>query len=501
MAWYRKLTMQWLMVIILFAMIFAMAVRVPTDTDTWWHIRSGEYIVDNQTIPTTDPFSSSRAGAEWIDHSWGAQVVIYGIYELSGGGTAPGSPGNVGLALFTAVLATLGMLVVYQMCEGSVYVRAFALVIGAAAAAVFWSPRPQMFSFVLGALVLYVLHLYKRGGRNLLWWIPVLVLIWVNLHGGFAIAFILLIGSILGELIGNVLAPGDPHVVRWPRLKPMVLVLLASVPVVAVNPYGLQMLLYPFRTVGIGVLQDFIQEWASPDFHTPQTWPFLVLLLGVLVLVGRTGSRLDWTDAVLLSGTALMALTAGRNIALFAIVAAPVLSRHLHMWLVERGWEIRPMRRVGSRQLVLNWSLLVVILLGTGAKVVTVLTPDAMVAVQEQHLPVEIAAHLREFAPPATFFNSYNWGGYLMFAAPDVPVYVDGRTDLYDDAFLREYLKVAFAQDGWEERLSRRDIRSIAVESQSTLAKVLRTQPGQWQEHQFDNGRSSLFILTTATDE
>jgi hypothetical protein len=67
MRFYRKLTIQRLMVVILFILLFVMAVRVPTDTDTWWHIRSGEYIVENQAIPKTDPFSHTRYGKDWID--------------------------------------------------------------------------------------------------------------------------------------------------------------------------------------------------------------------------------------------------------------------------------------------------------------------------------------------------------------------------------------------------------------------------------------------------
>ncbi len=78
------------MVAILFILLFVMAVRVPTDTDTWWHIRSGEYIVENREIPKTDPFSHTRYGEDWIDHSWGSQIVIYGVYDLFGGGRAAG---------------------------------------------------------------------------------------------------------------------------------------------------------------------------------------------------------------------------------------------------------------------------------------------------------------------------------------------------------------------------------------------------------------------------
>lgn len=498
MDFWHKLTMQRLMVAILFILVFAMAVRVPLDTDTWWHIRSGEYIAEHGTIPRVDPFSHTRGGEAWIDHSWGSQIAIYGVYNLFGGSTAPGDSGNIGLALYTATLATAGMAFVYLMCEGNVYVRAFMVVLGAAAAAVFWSPRPQMFSFMLGALLLYLLHLYKRDRIDRLWLIPPLILVWVNLHGGFAIGFIFLFGTIVGEIAGNLLDSEDAHRrISWNRLKRVVIIAAVSILAVAVNPNELAMLSYPFRTVGIGVLQDFIQEWASPDFHQPQTWPFAFLLLGILGAAGLSSRRIDWTDLVLVVGTGFLALSAGRNIAVFAIAATPVLSRHVNALLTDRGWQIHARRSVTPRMALFNWVLLTLVLLGAMIKITTALGPSLVRDAQRDRFPVELAESLAVHPPPGKMFNSYNWGGYLMFAAPDVPVYVDGRTDLYDDAFLRQYLDIVFIREGWAHELNAQEIGFVAIESDTVLSAMLRTEPGVWAEQQFDEGRSSLFVRVT----
>jgi hypothetical protein len=497
MSFYRQLTIQRLMIAILFILLFVMAVRVPTDTDTWWHIRSGEYIVQNGEVPRTDPFSYTRYGHEWIDHGWGSQIVIYGVYDLFGGSTQPGDSGNIGLALYTAALATLGMAFVYLMCDGNVYLRAFMVVLGAATAAVFWSPRPQMFSFMLGALVLYLLHLYKRERFDRLWLIPPVMLIWANLHGGFAIGFIFMFGSIAGEVLGNLFNGDDPDVVSWGRLRKMVIVALVSIPMIAINPNGIQMLGYPFRTVGIGALQDFIQEWASPNFHQPSTWPFMVLLLGVLAAAGLSSRRIDWTDLTLVCGTAFLALTAGRNIAVFAIVATPVLSHHLNVWLADHGWQIKLRRRMSRTTLIINWTLLVLIALAGVVKIAAALNEKTVREAQEDRFPVELAEYLHETPPPGHMFNSYNWGGYLMFAAPNVPVYVDGRTDLYDDEFLRQYLDIVFIRDGWQAALDAQDIGFVAIEGNSVLATMLRTLPDEWREQLFDDERSALFVRVT----
>ncbi len=494
MTFMRKLTTERLAAAILFIMLFALAARVPLDSDTWWHIRSGETIVETGHIPHTDPFSHTRFGHEWIDHSWGSQVVLYEAYELFGGSSAPGDPGNIGLALVTAALATVGMALVYLMCDGNTYLRAFAVVLGASAAAVFWSPRPQMFSFALSALVLYLLHLYKRRRIDRLWLIPPVMALWSNLHGGFAIGFIFVAGALAGEVLGNLFNAEDESVVRWARLRKLALVAGLSIPAIALNPYGVTMLGYPLRTVRIGVLQDYIQEWASPDFHQLQFLPFAMLLLGVLAALGLSTRRIDWTDLVLVAGTGLMALTSGRNIPVFVIAATPVLTRAVNAWLAERGWQIVPIRRVRGARLVLNWALLALITLGALGKIIVELNGSAVRKAQAASLPVEAAAFLNVSPPDGAMFNSYNWGGYLMFAAPEVPVYVDGRTDLYDDAFLRDYLKITFLKDEWTGKLRAQDIGFVVIEADSVLASGLRDHPDAWREQQFDDGRSAIFV-------
>ncbi len=295
----RQLTIERAATIILFALLFALAARIPTDSDTWWHLRSGEYILSNGVIHT-DPFSFTKAGEPWIDHSWGSQIILYEIWQVAG---------NFGLSIYVAALATAGMVMIYLMSPGSVYLRAFTLVIGAATAAVFWSPRPQMISFFLSTVILYLLYLNKRQKIDRLWLIPVIMAVWGNLHAGFSIGFIFLAGSIAGEILGHIFTPNADNLAPWSGIRKLVIVTLVSVAALVINPYGLQMLAVPFQTLSIGALQNFIQEWNSPNFHERQTWPFIVLLLGLLGAVGGSRKRLDWADFVLASGTAFMGLS------------------------------------------------------------------------------------------------------------------------------------------------------------------------------------------------
>ena len=461
----RQLTIERAATIILFALLFALAARIPTDSDTWWHLRSGEYILSNGVIHT-DPFSFTKAGEPWIDHSWGSQIILYEIWQVAG---------NFGLSIYVAALATAGMVMIYLMSPGSVYLRAFTLVIGAATAAVFWSPRPQMISFFLSTVILYLLYLNKRQKIDRLWLIPVIMAVWGNLHAGFSIGFIFLAGSIAGEILGHIFTPNAENLVPWSGIRKLVIVTLVSVAALVINPYGLQMLAVPFQTLSIGALQNFIQEWNSPNFHERQTWPFIVLLLGLLGAAGGSRKRLDWADFVLASGTAFMGLLAGRNIAVFAVVATPILTDHLDSLLTERGWVIKPVRRVTPRMARMNALLIGVIICAALLKVLLVLDQKTVQAAQEEFLPVKVTQYLAAEHPSGPMFNSYNWGGYLMYALPDEKVFVDGRTDLYGDDFLtNDYLSTARGEPGWRETLDKYGIKLVVVEANSGLARTLR---------------------------
>jgi hypothetical protein len=475
----RALTIERLVIAVTFIGVFVMAVRIPLDTDTFWHLRAGEWQVRERALLRVDLFSHTRGGQPWINHSWLSQLAMYACYAALG---------DLGLALYTAILATLGMAFVYPQCEGNAFVRGFVLVLGAATAAVFWSPRPQMMSFALSAVVLYLVWRDReRPGRGL-WLIPPIMLLWANLHGGWVIGFIVMVLALIGDvarfLFDRLLSRRDAI---WPTdqtptlhsTRQLLVAALASAVAVSVNPYGPSMLTYPFRTVGIGALRDYIQEWASPNFHERHVWPFLWLLLGTLGAVGLSRRRLDWRDAVMVTGTAYLGLLAGRNIALFAVIATPVLTRHLDSWLDERGWVLRLDRfPTTPPYLVANWAMLLLVG-GAGVfKVVYSLDPALVAEARAERLPAEAVARLEEARPPGPLFNSYNWGGYLIWEAPDYPVFVDGRTDLYDDELLSVYLEVVAAQGDWRNMLDECSINLVLIESHSPLAVALSSEPG-----------------------
>ncbi|MEQ8671727.1 MAG: hypothetical protein RLP44_25995 [Aggregatilineales bacterium] len=464
----RQLTIQRVMLVTVFVLLLSLATRIPVDTDTWWHIRSGEHTLTEGMI-YEDPFSFTKQGEEWINHSWGSQIILYGAYQILG---------NIGLSLYTAILATAGMAMLYQICAGNVYLRSFILVLGAATAAVFWSARPQMTSFFLSTVILYLLYMYKYKKVDRLWLVPPVMLVWGNLHAGFSIGFIFMGGVIAGEILGRLLNPQSENVISWTGIRKLIIVAVISVAMLVINPYDFKMLLVPFQTVSIGALRDFIQEWNSPNFQGRQTWPFIFMIFGLIGALGATSKKMDITDFLLVCGTAFMAFLYGRNIAVFAVVATPILTYYLDAVLKERGWILRPIQRVTRRQARINAVLLGLIVFGALANMIAVLAPASVETAQRAFLPMDVAEFIEAEQPTGPMFNSYNWGGYLMFALPDYPVYVDGRTDLYKDEFLTRYLQTAVGGTDWREVLDEDGINMVVVESRSGLALNLREEAG-----------------------
>lgn len=475
----KGLTTRRLVVAVLFVGLFAMATRAAVDSDIWWHLAAGRWMFEHGGFLTQDEFTHTFHGAEYRYPAWVSELVMFLLFRYLGYG---------GLSLFVSVFVVVAFGFVYQTCEGGPYLRAFCLVLAATASAVYWAARPHILSLALSAAYAYYLHLWRWRGVNRLWALPLLMVAWVNLHPGFALGFIVIALTLVGQTISAAFAIRHsqfaiPGATGWRGVRQLVLVGLACAGAVSVNPVGPKLLAYPFQTVSIGVLQDFIQEWQSPDFHFRDQQVFIWLLLAVLAAAGFSRRRMDVTDFVLVGGSAYLALVAARNIALFALLAAPVLTRHLDAGLAElrAKYPRLPMPGDGPptpRAVALNWVLLAVVAAAALVKISLPLQADLNERERARFLPVAAAMFIAQSKPAGPMFNSYNWGGYLAWELyPDYLVYVDGRTDLYGNDFLSEYLQVSLGREVWREVFARRGIRLVVVERDSLLADALRREP------------------------
>jgi hypothetical protein len=459
----RRPTVETVMTALVGALVFLIAVRPAIDNDLWFHLRTARWMLDHHDWVGVDPFTHTRPGVVRVQTDWLSQLLLHGVWRVAG---------LVGLALLTAGVITGAMLVLYRTIDGSVRVRLGVVVLTAAASSIFWSARPQMFTFLGTIAVGAILRAWRRHPDHLLvWWLVPLVLVWSNVHGGVVYGVLIILGTVAGEGANRRFGrrPLD-----GPAMRRLGLVALACVATMVVNPSGLRVYGLPFHQVSSS--SRFVQEVQPPSLTDPTALPFFLLLALTVVLMLWRRRAVDLVEVVLVAGTAAIALQFTRSVPFFAVVAAPVVARHLSA-LVDRprdpSWSPSAPAPAG---LV---ALLGVALAATMGMSALRLEPDRVEERLESEFPVAATAWIHQHQPPAELFNTFDWGGYLMWELPEMRVSVDGRTDVYDD-YLATYRATIAATPGWSEELDREGIGTVLVDPGSPLATALRDTPG-WQ--------------------
>jgi len=476
---------------ILFAIaLFTMAVRETLDPDMWWHLRTGEAILAGG-IPTHDIFSFTVTEHEWVTHEWGSQVIMWLIYKVAG---------LPGLIVIFALLIALTHWLLYLSCEGRPYLAAFLVLLSAITSAIVWGARPQIFNLLLTAVFLLIIERWRKAVKSeaqpprfLLWWLPVLTGLWANLHSGYLLGIVLIGTYAVGEGLQRWFhseddAPDRGGALSRAAVRHLFIIAFASFIAAVINPSGPELWIYPFLTLGSPAMQAYIQEWHSPNFHLSYFWPFVVMMgVGVLSWL-YSPKRPSWGDYLLFFGTAAAGLISARNIPLFSLIATPVIARHLlGAFENTRAYPILSGQQADSSPnhtlIGLNWVVLVLALFGA-----FIWTANTIINNEEEiglRFPVTAVDYLEESGlAQQRGYNSYNWGGYLIWRG--VPVFVDGRADVYGDDFLFYYRLTFELQGNWQDPLNDFDVDYVIMERGSPLAVVLAQTDG-WQEVYHDD--------------
>lgn len=454
-----KFTTRRLLTAILLLATFAMAMRETKDADLWWHLATGRYILENRAIPHADIFSYTKTGTRWYTHEWLSEIILYSSYQL-GADTA--------LILLTATCVTLTIWLIYKQCVGNPYIVIFILILGAVAAAITWGPRPQILTFMLAAWFMLLVAQYRQGHTWPLWVIPLTMILWVNLHAGFFIGLGLLGIVLFGDGAARLLELTTERTLTYTAWRKLALSLLATITATLINPNGYHMLIYPFNTLNSSAMRTYIEEWASPNFHSYSFWPFGMLLLGGAALLVWLRQRIELTDWLLFFGLGFAGLISARHIPLFVVVSVPVIARALKNF---------PLTLSGRNHPLLNWGILGLAICALGVRFYTVW--EQSYDYESTHYPTQAIAYIQhEHLDTQNIYNSYNWGGYLIWHG--VPVYIDGRADIYMDTFIEEYLLAYHVHDNWRLPLEKYAVDYILIETQASLATLLR-ETSEWQ--------------------
>lgn len=467
--------------VLLLSIVVATAARPVFDPDFWWHLRTGKLIAE-QGIPSSDPYSFTVPGKEWITHEWLSEVIIWQLYSSFGNSL------NV-LIVFFALVTTGSFLAVYNAAATRAVPTAFVTAFAACACALVLGVRPQMFNLAGIAITVAMLERHRIGRQSdrSLWLLVPVTLVWANLHSGYLLAI-----AVIG-----VYAVGDVIELRRRCAARLAMVGAACFGVAAINPSGVALWRYPFDTLRSPVMRDFIAEWAAPDFHDTGVLPFLAFLIVAVVSVVASQERLVAAHGLLLFGTGVAALQSMRHISVFAIVSVVALTPHFESAL-DQGrarWSLgRPPRRERPPA-----PLFFHVGLSALAAFAVAMFVSAAIAANDEVIADEVPVAAVDFLETSGLanqpgLNQYRFGGYLIWR--DIPVFIDGRADVYGDEFLRRYIKTHAATLEWRDALDDFDVEWAMIAPRHRMATVLVADPG-W-ELAFESEVADVYVRAEA---
>jgi hypothetical protein len=435
------------------------------DTDVWWHLRTGIWILQNHAVPHNGVFSrfSTRP---WSDASWGYDVLIAAVFKLLGLRAIP-----LLLMVLKVALAVSAFLLARGW--GRNFWLAVSLAIAVQCALLALRPLPNLCSLVYFAIELALLFENRRtGNTRLLFWLPLLFVLWANMHVQFVYGLIVLLMFLTAGLAGEVCHRSG---VGWfddvPALRLGVNGVVVAVCFCAtlVSPYTYH--LYQAVIENASAVA-YIAEHHAMNFRHPQHYVLLLLAMAAFLSLGRRRSR-DLFQITLMVASAIVGFRMEGDAGFLALASVAVIADALSGAEIET----QPGRRahLGRLEVVATAVLLLVAGVLSVSRIPS--SREELLNTVAKSFPVRASDYIHENHLPNPLFNEYKWGGFLTWYLPDYPVAIDGRRDLYGDEINERY----FALTNAEVPLSTDPVflsaQTILLPASSPMAEALATFP------------------------
>jgi len=479
-----SITLKKVFTVYVFALAFLFASRPISDPDLWFHLATGRYILLNGSVPHVDTFSCTNPGQPYIAHGWLSDILLYLIYSRIGP--------NLLIFLF-ALFTTIAFWFLFNRSDDHIFVRGLALLLGVWTVLPNIGVRPRVFTLLIFAAYFVILTEYLRQARpRYLFWLVPLMVLWVNLHGGFLLGLTMIALAIVGTFLDSRFAQESPDE-TLSRIRPLALTLIVCALAALLNPYGVKIYSYIFGVLSAPEYQEVVLDWLPPDFHQSEQLPLIILILVTVSVMALSPKRVRPSELLFFLATLYMTLKMQRNAMIFAIVASSLLADYGGpLWnVVFRQAKEQPFwSRTGVRQSVLNILLLLPLLLfGVKLKNLVYREPTQQMA----GVPFSATQYLKDKGLTGCTFTDGNvWGAYLIWAAPENPVYIDGR-DMYPTAFVKEYVQIIRGRKDWREAFQQYGVKNAILSRSSILATQLKESP-EWQKV-FEDDYSIVFSL------
>lgn len=447
--------------------VFLIRRTFEVDPDLWWHLKVGESILATHHWPTTDPYSFTAVGQSWLAYEWLGDVLFAAVARVGG------------LRALQGLLILLGSAVVLALyCYATLRARNSKAGFLTATVLVFlaaynFNLRPQMLGYLFLILTLIALERFRQGKPAALWFLPPLFLIWINTHGSWEIGLGLIFICWAGGL--KKIRLGDVETNEWKpqeRVR-LCLVFMLCLAVIPITPYGTRLASYPFEVAASLPLNlAHIDEWQPMPLKSFGPDLFLALVLGTIAL--QTVLRLKWRaeDVVLFIGAAVMAFVHARFLLIFVPIFTPILATVLARYTPKYHREKDPY--------ILNAVLMAMMLGGMTLYFPSLKKIERDVA---KEYPVDAVNYLRDHPIEGAMFNSYGFGGYLVYSRSDKnKVFIDGRGELYERAgIFADYVVISLIKPGLLDVFQRYNIKVCLLDRREQLVVFLLAS-SEWEQ-------------------
>ena len=386
--------------------------------------------------------------------------------------------GLSGVVFFFAFILALTYYLFFKFlrsdCAHILIITAIVLLV-IASSMIHFLARPHIFSLLFMVLWYHILNTYQYKNKNYLYFLPLLTLVWVNLHGAFIIGFVLLGAYFTGNLVYYFIAHNNERQLHAQKVKAYFIIGLVCLVAALINPYGYHILLFPFDFVTNKFLIAHVLEFHPTNFQDFHVYKYFFLIMLAVLMTSRL--RLNFIELILVLGFTYMSLYSVRNIPQFAIIVAPIIIRRLDD--MTRNSNNKLIRFMNSRSQSLAetdksargylWPAL-----GTCLVLFGVISGGIKHSFDPEVKPVAAVEFLKKEHIYGNMFNNDMFGDYIIYAAyPQYRVFFDGRSDMYGVDHMKDYLKVIRLGKSWENVLEKRGIQWIFFNADSLLSRYL----------------------------
>jgi hypothetical protein len=466
-----------------------LSVRLLGDAGIGWHIRTGQQILATHAIPRVDPFSSTMQGQPWFAWEWLYDVVVGQLESTLGlNGVV-----WVNAIVIAAVFACCFRLLLRHGTD--LFVALVLVLLAVSASMIHFLARPHVVSWLFTLVWFAILDASERedSKRRALWALPVLMLLWANIHGGFLIGFVLLAIFWLSAAWSwfsaneNRIEEALQKLAARRRVLDLAGVGLLSALASLLNPYGWNLYGHAYAYLSNRFLMDHIDEFRSPDFHGVAQKSFLALLLIALAALTARGRELRLSGVLTVLFAVYAGLYASRNIPVSSILLVMVAGP-LSVVPLARRFSAR-MAAVESNLRGHAWPIIMIaltlLIAANGGRAASAKLMDAHFG--PQRMPVAAVDFLqRDYLPHSSIrgpvLGPDYWGGYFIYRMyPKAQVVVDDRHDLYGEEFFKSYLKMVRLEPGWEEFLRDHPAGYAVLPREAALTSMLLAN-SKWKQ-------------------